>query len=249
MTKPKPPADAAPQALTGGITIEAAQLARAMKNAAAIVQGSQIMPILANVRLFADGDGLELTTSENGCSSWPTVRTSDTNGPGSHGDGGPDLRTVASNWPTPMAGSAGTDTYNAAGNIDFSRKAMALAEGMANLWVTPNVPNGGRAPTNCTVRGRSAYREDGSKVQVDLQHQTRTWSTPRASDGEKGDPNQSFGAGGTPLPAMAGNFNDGEDLASFDARKTRLDMIDWQAEHWSRSHSAPQAPQSQIPLL
>ena len=30
--------------------------------------------------------------------------------------------------------------------------------------------------------------------------------TPRASDGEKGGPNQSFGAGGTPLPAMAANW-------------------------------------------
>ena len=29
------------------------------------------------------------------------------------------------------------------------------------------------------------------------------WSTPRASDGEKGGPNQSFGAGGMPLPAQA----------------------------------------------
>jgi hypothetical protein len=29
------------------------------------------------------------------------------------------------------------------------------------------------------------------------------WSTPRASDGEKGGPNQSFGAGGQPLPAQA----------------------------------------------
>jgi len=30
-----------------------------------------------------------------------------------------------------------------------------------------------------------------------------TWSTPRASDGEKGGPNMAFGAGGTPLPAQA----------------------------------------------
>jgi hypothetical protein len=29
------------------------------------------------------------------------------------------------------------------------------------------------------------------------------WSTPRASDGEKGGPNMSFGAGGQPLPAQA----------------------------------------------
>lgn len=32
---------------------------------------------------------------------------------------------------------------------------------------------------------------------------TRQWSTPRASDGEKGGPNMAFGAGGTPLPAQA----------------------------------------------
>ena len=32
---------------------------------------------------------------------------------------------------------------------------------------------------------------------------TAMWSTPRASDGEKGGPNQSFGAGGQPLPAQA----------------------------------------------
>jgi hypothetical protein len=29
------------------------------------------------------------------------------------------------------------------------------------------------------------------------------WSTPRASDGAKGGPGQTFGAGGTPLPAQA----------------------------------------------
>lgn len=31
---------------------------------------------------------------------------------------------------------------------------------------------------------------------------TARWSTPRASDGEKGGPNQSFGAGGQPLPSQ-----------------------------------------------
>lgn len=32
------------------------------------------------------------------------------------------------------------------------------------------------------------------------------WSTPRASDGEKGGQNQSFGAGGTPLPSQVASF-------------------------------------------
>lgn len=33
------------------------------------------------------------------------------------------------------------------------------------------------------------------------------WSSPRASDGEKGSPNQSFISGGTPLPAQAISFH------------------------------------------
>jgi hypothetical protein len=33
------------------------------------------------------------------------------------------------------------------------------------------------------------------------------WSTIRASDGDKGGPNQKFGSGGTPLPSQAVNFS------------------------------------------
>lgn len=36
-----------------------------------------------------------------------------------------------------------------------------------------------------------------------LASEQATWSTPRASDGEKGGPNMSWGAGGTPLPSQA----------------------------------------------
>ena len=51
---------------------------------------------------------------------------------------------------------------------------------------------------------------DGKKRQVGLQNQAirevANWGTPRASDGEKGGPNQAFGAGGTPLPAQAAQW-------------------------------------------
>jgi hypothetical protein len=49
-------------------------------------------------------------------------------------------------WPTPMAGSAGTATYNQAGNTDFSRKVEALCgkdvaghniKGLMAGWPTP----------------------------------------------------------------------------------------------------------------
>lgn len=48
----------------GMITIEAGVLARAMKYAAGIVESSQTIPILANARLSASGDTLQVTTSD-----------------------------------------------------------------------------------------------------------------------------------------------------------------------------------------
>ena len=68
-------------------------------------------------------------------SGWPTPRTV-TGGAesaerkrelGRTASGGGDLQAVAmsSGWPTPMAGNTGSETYNYAGNSDFSRKTEA----------------------------------------------------------------------------------------------------------------------------
>lgn len=57
--------------------------------------------------------------------------------------------------------------------------------------------------TKTTPAGQSI-----SRLAVSTRHTNGTdstgspWSTPRASDGEKGGPNMSFGAGGQPLPAQ-----------------------------------------------
>jgi hypothetical protein len=48
--------------------------------------------------------------------------------------------------------------------------------------------------------GRRSNLNDAAAM---VAHHTAMWSTPRASDGEKGGPNMSFGAGGQPLPAQA----------------------------------------------
>lgn len=72
----------------------------------------------------------------------------------------------------------------------------------AGYWVT------------CTTRdhkdtpGMSLKGPDGRDRTDQLPRQVAAtlaayWSTPRASDGEKGGPNQAFGAGGQPLPARA----------------------------------------------
>lgn len=52
--------------------------------------------------------------------------------------------------------------------------------------------------------GPTLERSDGKMRGDRLDYATeQLWSTPRASDGEKGGPNQSFGAGGIPLAAQS----------------------------------------------
>ncbi|MFM9829389.1 MAG: hypothetical protein ACKVOB_11695 [Sphingomonas sp.] len=77
---------------------------------------------------------------------WSTPRASDgeKGGPNmAFGAGGTPLPTQAAHWPTPMAGSVGTDSYNAAGNSDFSRRVLELTEN----WPTPLTADDGRKVT------------------------------------------------------------------------------------------------------
>ena len=56
-------------------------------------------------------------------------------------------------------------------------------------------------PTVADVQGGRKHRS-GARSGEALLNGLMTWSTPRATDGAKGGPNQSFGAGGQPLPAQ-----------------------------------------------
>ncbi len=79
----------------------------------------------------------------------------------------------------------------------------------AVVWMTPNVPNGGRTASHAIVKGRTLTREDGTKVQLGLEHQAQTWATPTA---------RMHKGGGQAVTRADG--------------KSRLDMLDWQAEAW-----------------
>jgi len=141
---------------------------------------------------------------------------------------------AGSAWPTPMAGTPAQNGNSAAGNSDFSRRAEELAADAwttpqahdvtargsgqkptakagnaclardAAMWATPDTPSGGRAlPPGTTATGKTP---DGRKLTVGLENQATMWGTPRGSDGEKGGPNMSFGAGGHPLPSQAAQW-------------------------------------------
>lgn len=99
----------------------------------------------------------------------PTPRTSDTNGVGTHGSGGPDLRTVISLLPTPTS-------TNAHGNQRNNRGELLLPGVVAILLPTP-------AATDAT-RGRT--RRGGSRSEEmllsEVAHQASTGGlTPRPS--------------------------------------------------------------------
>lgn len=79
-------------------------------------------------------------TSGKGCSGWQSPKTGDAHATLHHPerrDGGqPNLgweAQMVSGWPSPMAGTPATETYNEAGNNDSSRKTVALVSG----WVSP----------------------------------------------------------------------------------------------------------------
>jgi len=114
---------------------------------------------------------------------------------GINGNGmGTPLAIAAKAWPTPSA-KLGDDRR---GFPSPELAAARIKSGRSNLddavsnWPTP------------TSRD---WKDTGNLANVPenglLGRVAANWSTPRATDGEKGGPNQSFGAGGTPLPAQA----------------------------------------------
>lgn len=59
------------------------------------------------------------------------------------------------------------------GNPDAPRPTL---EGLAAVWLTPNVPNGGRTAHHAEIQGATAYHK-GKKVQLGLEHQASQWAT------------------------------------------------------------------------
>jgi hypothetical protein len=90
----------------------------------------------------------------------------------------------------------------------WREKDTPAGESISRLapWTPPisdNASTGSHwpTPTVADVQGGRKTRS-GDRSNEPLLNGLMTWSTPRASDGAKGGPNQSFGAGGQPLPAQ-----------------------------------------------
>ncbi|MFE7117224.1 hypothetical protein ACFU99_17615 [Streptomyces sp. NPDC057654] len=120
----------------------------------------------------------------NAAALLPTPRTSDTNGTGTHGDGGMDLRTTVSLLPTPRATDTGTPGRRASEGF-----RPPLSQVVLPLLPTPTAAGGDR---QSATYGRGNPTLRGALL-----------PTPRATDGTNGGPNQRGSKGDLALPAVA----------------------------------------------
>lgn len=137
----------------------------------------------------------EHPTSANDSSSWLTpCGMAGTDATGKMGLGG-EFAKQATRWPTPDANvfQDGMDCTpeewaerrqrlkEAAGNGNGCGTPLAMA---SQLWMTPNVPNGGRTMSEEDVlaKGQTAT----GKRQVPLESQAQTWATPTSRDWRDG---------------------------------------------------------------
>lgn len=126
------------------------------------------------------------------------------------------LEDVAEHWPGPQAGAAATDKNNAAGNSDFSRKAMAQAEALIGRlnWSGPKASDAEKAGPNMR----------GSKGDVPLPAQAMNWAGPAAQNHKGSSEGSSEGS-----------------IIRQDG-KSRADILSYQAEQFFHPPSSPDHP-------
>lgn len=150
-------------------------------------------------------------------------------------------------WPTATATDRPRSDETMAKSASYRKRnagqktvPLYLGEAAA-LWPTPATP---ATPATRDHKGVDRQEIDRGNARP-LNEVAAKWATPRATDGEKGGPNQSFGAGGIPLPAMASQWSTpsvadttGGRAARSKARSGEL-LLNGQARDLS-SHLAPE---------
>lgn len=108
------------------------------------------------------------------------------------------LENQAKQWATPRGKEDGQYQYSRG---DKTKPVQTLT-GQSMTWNTPQARDH-FPPHSPEYIARKKAQGHGM---ANLNDQVDAWSTPRATDGEKGGPNQQFGAGGVPLPSQAAQW-------------------------------------------
>jgi hypothetical protein len=108
-------------------------------------------------------------------------------------------------WPSPDARDSHPEGEQA-GLRRLEKWGTCGLQTAANLWPTPDVPNGGRALAP-EIAANKGQKPDGTKAQVGLQNAVNLWPTPRSSPNEnrqtKPSPSQVAGKHGKNLATEA----------------------------------------------
>ena len=112
------------------------------------------------------------------------------------------LAGAASLWATPQAHDVALGNPARVGRFGTKAGGRNLTDD-ATAWLSPQASDAIRGPKS-RREASSKYKDPAGKHS--LATESASWSTPRAPDGEKGSPNMSFGAGGTPLPTQAAHW-------------------------------------------
>lgn len=162
---------------------------------------------------------LETPCGASDCSSWPSASARDHHAQGSARNTAASANSLASfveqEWRSPATQDPGilTDRLltidgatwspgQRAYDSETGRVAQTGLTQQAEVWMAPQVPNGGRSTAHAEQVGNTLYHE-GKKVQLGLESQAKNWSSPKASDPEKAGPNMRGSKGDVPLPGQA----------------------------------------------
>ena len=132
-------------------------------------------------------------------------------------------------WPTARTVTGGGESAERKKELGREQAGGGDIQAAVEHWETPSV-----AVTTGTRLTCGGDRSDELLLSGQAVAASAHWSTPRASDGEKGGPNMSFGAGGIPLPTQAAHWptpltaDDGQKVTST-AHQTALCnfAVDW----------------------
>ncbi len=156
----------------------------------------------------------------------------------------------SSSWPSATVGDSRNAANSTAGR---NRPASAFANAdtlvdAVRKWPTPDagLHNDGEEPATFLDRQARLRAKgiNGNGMGFPLAMAVKVWSTPKASDGEKGGPNMRGSKGNQPLPAQAAHWP--TPLTADDGRKVTARSAQPQhckvAEAWPDPHSRPDQP-------
>ena len=161
-------------------------------------------------------------------------------------------------WRTPVSTEHQNDRKGDKAMLRESQRpgAQITVAMQVRMWLTPNVPNGGRSVPEALVQSKGTT-EDGEKRTVGLESQTRYWATPTTNEhtGAGAGPNKTGAANlrtqvdTWPTPAARDHRSElaGEGFVTSRLNETRGQTLSFMAVHSSHQAQATRDGPESLP--